>query len=291
MDRHQIIQGRHIGPQELETIRQLLAQNPASSRYRLSRCLCELWEWRDPNGQLKDMAARTLLLKLEQRGFIVLPPKRCVSPNRMRHKQVVSVDHRRDPISAGLKELLPLEIRELNQSPEDLPLFEWLLHCYHYLRHTSSVGLNLKYLVCDRQRRPLSCLLFGSAAWQCAARDRFIGWNGSARQRHLQEITNNTRFLIMPWVQVPHLASHVLGRVVRRLPQDWQAKYRRPLRLVESFVDTSRFAGTCYRAANWIAVGQTTGRTRQEKWHRINAPLKGVWVYPLSPDFRRELST
>jgi len=290
MDRHQVIQGRHIGPQELDTIRELLAQNPQSSRYRLSRSLCELWEWRDPKGQLKDMAARTLLLKLEQRGFICLPAKRCASPNRMLHKQVVSVDHSSDSIAVSLAELLPLEIRELNQSPGDLPLFEWLLHRYHYLRHTSSIGLNLKYLVFDRQRRPVSCLLFCSAAWQCAARDRFIGWNTSARQRHLQEITNNSRFLILPWVQVPHLASHVLGRVVCRLQGDWQAKYRRPLSLVESFVDTSRFAGTCYRAANWITVGQTTGRTRQEKFHRVNAPAKEVWVYPLSQDFRRELS-
>jgi len=291
MDRHPIIQGRRIGPQELDSIRQLLAQNPQFSRYRLSRCLCELWEWRDPNGQLKDMAARTLLLKLEQRGFIGLPPKRCASPNRMLHKQLVSVDHARDPINACLEELLPLEILELNQSTGELALFEWLLDRYHYLRHTSSVGLNLKYLVFDRHRRPLSCLLFGSAAWQCAARDQFIGWSVCARRRHLQEITNNTRFLILPWVQVPHLASHVLARVLRRLRQDWQAKYRRPLSLVESFVDTSRFAGTCYRAANWIEVGQTTGRTRQEKLHRVTSAPKGVWVYPLSPDFRRRLTT
>jgi Druantia protein DruA len=290
MDRHPIIQGRRIGPQELDTIHQLLAQNPDFSRYRLSRCLCELWEWRDPTGQLKDMAARALLLKLQERGLIRLPSKRCASPNRMLHKQVVSVDHPSDPITGSLAELVPLQIRELNQSPRDLPLFEWLLHQYHYLRHTSSIGLNLKYLAFDRHGRPLSCLLFGSAAWQCAARDRFIGWNASARRRHLQEITNNTRFLILPWVQVPHLASHLLGRVLRRLREDWQAKYLRPLSLVESFVDTSRFAGTCYRAANWITVGQTTGRTRQEKLHRLTAPAKEVWVYPLSQDFRRELS-
>jgi len=151
------------------------------------------------------------------------------------------------------------------------------------------VGLNLKYLVRDCQGRPLSCLLFGSAAWRCAVRDQFIGWSPATRQNHLQQVTNNARFLLLPWVRVPHLASHVLSRVLRRLPRDWRRKYARPLDLVETFVDTSRFTGGCYRAANWIELGQTTGRTRQDRNHRLQASPKQVWVYPLAAQFRRRL--
>ena len=290
MDRFQIIQGRRIGPAELDFIRKLLAQNPPFSRYGLSRVLCQSWDWRDPKGQLKDMAARALLLKLERRGLVELPLKRCVSPNRMRHNVVAPVDLPTDPIIDGLPQLAPLSVRDLSQSPADLPQFEWLLHRYHYLSYASPVGLNLKYLVLDRRGRPLSCLLFGSAAWQCSARDRFIGWNVALRQARLQEITNNTRLLILPWVQVPHLASHVLSQVLRRLRQDWERKYARALHLVETFVDPSRFRGACYQAANWIQVGQTTGRTRQNKTMIPSAPPKAVWLYPLTPDFRSRLS-
>ncbi len=289
MDHDCIIQGRAISQSDVLFIRNLVAQNPAASRYKLSRLLCQSWEWRDPKGQLKDMAARSLLLKLAARGWITLPAKRRESPNRMRHKRVCWVEHARQPIIGCLAELIPLQVRELSQCPEDLPLFECLLHEHHYLSHTSSVGLNLKYLICDCQGRPMSCLLFGSAAWKCAARDQFIGWSAAQRERALQQITNNTRFLILPWVQVPHLASHVLSRVLRQLRADWQRKYSRALHLVETFVDTSRFVGVCYRAANWIELGQTTGRTRQDRCNQIQVPPKRVLVYPLSKDFRGAL--
>jgi hypothetical protein len=290
MDTTSIVQGRLVGPKELELIRRLLAENPQWGRSRISRSLCELWDWRAPNGQLKDMAARTLLCKLEQRGCVNLPARRHAPPSRMRPRALLPVDHPTEPIHSPLINLLPLEIRELSQFPRELPLFGWLLHRYHYLSYTSSVGLNLKYLIHDRQGRPLGCLLFGSAAWKCAVRDQFIGWTATARQAHLQEITNNTRFLVLPWVQVPDLASHLLRLVAGRLREDWQRKYTRPLRLIESFVDTSRFEGACYGAAHWVALGQTTGRTRQDRWKRINTPSKEVWVYPLSEDFRQALS-
>ena len=289
MVRDCVIQGRVIGAAQMADIRQLLAQNPALSRYKLSRALCDLWDWHDPKGQRKDMAARTLLGKLAQRGWIDLPAKRRASPNRMRHKRVAAVEHARDPITAALAQLTPLQVHELSQWPEGLPLYECLLQQHHYLSYTSAVGLNLKYLVLDRHGRPLSCLLFGSAAWQCAARDQFIGWSAAQREAHLQQITNNTRFVILPWVQVAHLASHVLGLVLQRLCHDWHRKYARPLDLVETFVDTARFAGRCYRAANWLCLGQTTGRTRQDCWNRISVPPKGVWVYPLSKSFRQNL--
>ena len=289
MDAECIIQGRTIGPDDLTSIRRLLAENPACSRYQLSRLLCQSWDWRDPQGQLKDMAARSLLLKLAARGWIPLPAPRRASPNRMRHKRVPQVDHATEPIQASLRELLPLEVRELSRYPEAQRLFECLLHRYHYLSHTSSVGLNLKYLIYEPGGRPVACLLFGSAAWQCAVRDQFIGWSAAERQRALQQLTNNTRFLILPWVDVRGLGSHVLSRVVRQLRADWQRKYARPLHLVETFVDPSRFAGSCYRAAQWIDLGQTTGRTRQDRWSQIQVPPKRVFVYPLTCDFRSAL--
>lgn len=290
MESNLVLQGRVLCPAELQQVRHLLASHPDWSRYRLSRELCQLWDWRAPNGQIKDMAARTLLLKLEQRGWISLPARRWASPNRMRHKSVAPVEHTPQPITGSLVQLAPLEVRELSGGAEALGLYEWLLHQYHYLSYTSAVGLNLKYLVSDRHGRPLSCLLFGSAAWKCAARDRFIGWTATGRETHLQQVTNNTRFLILPWVQVPRLASHVLSLVGRRLRQDWQTKYARPLELVETFVDTSRFRGVCYRAANWIDLGETTGRTRQDRWNRIQVPPKRVLVHPLTEHFRQALS-
>lgn len=284
------VQGRIIGPAELADIRKLLEEQPPLSRYALSRRLCAQWNWRDPKGLLKDMAARTLLLKLQERGFIALPDKRWESPNRMRHKQISQVEHDTQSIRAELPDLLPLNVSELSQQPEALPLFEWLLHTHHYLSYSSSVGLNLKYLVSDCRGRPLACLLFGSAAWQCAPRDRFIGWNAATRQARLQEITNNTRFLLLPWVRTRCLASHILSRVLQQVRRDWRTKYARELHLVETFVDTSRFTGVCYRAANWIELGQTTGRTRQEKSQRPQASPKRVLVYPLTSHFRSALT-
>jgi hypothetical protein len=283
------VQGRLLSWEQIEGVRHLIEDHPQWSRRRLSQELCRRWEWRDPKDQLQDMAARALLLKLEQRGYLVLPPRRRLASNRMRQKQLRPVAHSREPIQGELAPLRPLTVRELSQWPQERHLYEWLLHEYHYLSYTGAVGLNLKYLVCDCQGRPLSCLLFGSAAWKCEARDRFIGWNPAQRQAHLQQVTNNSRFLVLPWVQVPQLASHILALVVGRLRQDWQIKYARPLQLVETFVDTSRFRGACYRAANWLDLGQTTGRTRQDRSHLIAVPAKRVWVYPLDCRFRRHL--
>jgi hypothetical protein len=290
MDQVTVIQGRVIGAEELEAIQRLLTENPACSRWRLSRQLCQLWEWRSPNGQLKDMAARTLLHKLEQRGYLCLPARRWTTANRMRSKRLLPVEHSTAPIDGPLNRLLPLQVEEISRLSPERALFDWLLHRYHYLSYVSAVGLNLKYMVSDRAERPLGCLLFGSAAWQCAVRDRFIGWNGDTRRNHLQEITNNTRLLILPWVRVPHLASQVLMQVGQRLRQDWWDKYACPLSLVETFVDTSHFTGACYRAANWIYLGQTTGRTRQDRSHRISAPPKAVLVCQLTPDFAQQLT-
>ena len=283
------VQGRLLGPEEIAGIRQLIQEHSDWSRRQISQELCRRWEWRNPKGQLQDMAARSLMLKLQERGLVVLPARRQAPSNRMRRRQLRPVAHSCEPIAGDLAALRPLVVQEVSQRPEEQALYEWLLQEYHYLSYTGTVGLNLKYLVRDHRGRPLSCLLFGSAAWKCAPRDQFIGWSPAARQTHLQAVTNNTRFVLLPWVKVPGLASQVLGRVLRRLRRDWRHKYARPLELVETFVDTSRFTGACYRAANWIAVGQTTGRTRQDRDRQRQVPPKGVWVYPVDSRFRSHL--
>ena len=170
-------------------------------------------------------------------------------------------------------------------------LFEVLLHQHHYLSHRGPVGENLQYLVCDCHARPVACVLFGAAAWQCANRDRFVGWDAPTRSQRLHLLTNNTRFLIPPWVRVRHLASYVLSWIARGLSRHWQNKYGHPIYLLETFVERDRFVGTSYQAANWVRVGQTQGRSRQDRadgtWHRV--PIKDVYLCPLHPDFRELL--
>jgi hypothetical protein len=181
-------------------------------------------------------------------------------------------------------------VRVVGPGSDDARLFNGLLAHEHYLGHRNTVGENLRYLVRDRQGRPVACVLFGSAAWKCAARDTFLGWDRVTRERNLQGITNNTRFLIPAWVQVPHLASHVLGLIARRIRADWQAKYGHSVHALETFVDRSRFQGTSYRAASWVHVGQSTGRTRNDRAHRRPlSTVKDIYVYPLVQDFRRAL--
>ena len=294
-----IIQGRFIGKAEIAQVREIIAEHGQWSRRRISEHLAGLWEWRSASGQLKDMAARTLLLKLEERGWITLPARRRAPSNRMKHKAAMSGEltgelfAREDiaEVRCTVPELLPLSIEEISRGKQagKQSVFSGLLEHHHYLSHRGTVGENMQYLVSERQGNPLACVLFGAAAWQCRARDEHIGWNAATRARGLSYVTNNTRFLILPWVRVPHLASHVLGRIARRLSADWQEKYGHPIHLLETFVDTSRFAGTCYRAANWRMAGVTTGRTRQNKTMIPQAAPKAVWLYPLREDFREAL--
>jgi len=216
------------------------------------------------------MAARTLLLKLEQRGWIVLPARRQVSPNRRRYqpRSVPRSGSSDPPLRGSLADLRPLTLVELSESAaSERAQFAGWLQAYHYLGHRTLVGENV-------------------AAWQCADRDRYIGWDPATRAQRLHLLTNNTRFLILPWAtSIPGLASHVLSRVVRQVGADWQRKYAHPIFLLETFVQRDRFTGTCYRAANWQRVGQTKGRTRQDalegQW--LQAPIKDLYLYPLDP--------
>ncbi|MHB9007882.1 MAG: Druantia anti-phage system protein DruA [Limisphaerales bacterium] len=286
------LQGRAFGPEELRQIQALIGQHGQWSRYRLSRELAALWNWRTPRGQLKDMAARTLLLKLQERGWIGLPAPRRKSPTRSGRAPAAArsaLDE--SPLAGVLPELVPLRLREVSGADQREPRrqLEAALHQHHYLGYRSRVGENLQYWVCDRQDRPLGCVVFGAPAWQCAVRDQWIGWSATQRARSLGGIVNNTRFLIFPWVRVPRLASHLLSLVSGRLGQDWQAKYGQPIWLLETFVDRQRFAGTCYRAANWISLGQTRGRGRQGPAGVMSTTIKEVYVRPLHRNFRGPL--
>jgi hypothetical protein len=285
----QIIQGRAVGEPELALIGGLLSTHPEWNRTRLSRELCAHWNWRNALGRPKDMAARTLLLKLERAGQIRLPARQGLPPNARRNRRVQPVSPPVEPIHGTLRDLQPLRLSVAAPGSDDARVFNGLLAHEHYLGHRNTVGENIRYLVRDRLGRPVACALFGAAAWQCADRDAFLGWDRPTRERNLQHLTNNTRFLIPGWVRVPHLASHVLGRIARRIRADWQVKYGHPVHALETFVDRSRFQGTCYRAANWLCVGQTQGRTRNDRAHRIRAAVKDVYLYPLVADFRREL--
>jgi len=281
------IQGRRLLEAEIEQIRGLIHDNPHWHRTKLSKQLCALWDWRAANGQPKDMACRSMLRKLHDLGLIELPPARRASGYSP--KQHDDVLHSTDPIVTPLSELQPIRVLEVRGDAYFEQLFVCLLSRYHYLGYDRAVGEKMRYLALDRQDRPLAALLFGSAAWKTRVRDQFIGWSAEQRERQLHYVTNNSRFLIVPWVRSKCLASCVLGASVRRLSDDWQRRYGHPIWLVESFVDRSRFAGTCYRAANWQNLGSTTGRTRQDRHHRIKVAEKDVYVYCMHPDFRNKL--
>ncbi|MGH9591902.1 MAG: Druantia anti-phage system protein DruA [Bryobacteraceae bacterium] len=290
MDRPLVIQGRRLRPEDVAGIRDWLEANPDSNRTRLSRELCVAWNWRNGAGRLKDMAARSLLLKLEARGHIRLPPCRTASVNGLRNRQAPPMDHDQRAVDGPLKSLQPVGLEPVAEGGSEALFFKFLLQRYHYLGHRNCVGQNMKYLARDRDGRPLACLLFGSAAWKSAARDRWIGWNDRQRSDHLALVTNNARFLILPWVRVPRLASHLLGRAAARLSADWRRKYGHPVWLVESFVEQPRFAGACYRAAGWVAAGRTTGRTRNDDGRGPQAPIKTVYLKALQADAQRRLS-
>jgi hypothetical protein len=284
-----LIQGRHLSAQNLAQIRTLLLEHPSWHRTRLSRELCELWAWRNEAGRLKDMAARTLLLKLEARGLIRLPSRQRASVNGTRNHRPAEFPHEVAALDAELEALRPLRVEVLGPGSAQRRLFQWLLQRHHYLGHRNCVGENLKYLVCARQGPALACLLFGAAAWRCQPRDAFIGWSDAERQRQLRFLSNNTRFLIPAWVRVRHLSSHLLSLITRRLSGDWQDKYGHPIHLVETFVERERFAGTCYRAAGWLALGATTGRGRNSPGLAPQGSVKEIYVHALRADFRREL--
>ncbi len=285
-----ILQGRQLEPADIERIRELIAANPNWSRRRLSEALCAEWDWRNANGKPKDMASRTLLVKLHARGLIALPPRRQTPSNRMLCRSIQRQLWDTSPVCGSLKDLGPLKVEEVSNDSAARSRFTAALAEFHYLGCRGTVGENLQYTVTDDSGRLLACLLFGSPAWKCHARDEWIGWSPEQRQQHLHLVTNNTRFLILPFVRVPHLASWILGQVLRRLSGDWERKYGHGIVVVETFVESERFAGTSYKAANWIRLGSTTGRSRQDRKHSLKVPVKDVYLYPLRRSYREELT-
>lgn len=281
--------GRAVTHSDVAFIQQLIAEHPSLSRWALSRKLCEAWDWRQANGHPRDMVCRGLMLGLHRAGHIALPPTRRATPNPLASRAkpaVVDVDQ--TPLRGPLRTIGPLRL-ELARRTDREPLFNGLVEQYHYLGHTQPVGEHLKYLVTAGDR-PVACLAWSSAPRHLGPRDRFIGWSPESRRRNIHLVAYNLRFLIPPWVEVPHLASHVLGRMARVLPADWRRIYGHPVYFLETFVDPRRFAGTCYRAANWIVLGRTTGRGKDDQTKRPNRPIKHVLGYPLHRNFRQLLS-
>jgi hypothetical protein len=280
--------GREITQEDILYIRALIAAHPRESRRTLSKELCEAWQWKQPNGALRDMVCRGMLLMLDRAGQIELPPVRFVPRNPLARRvrpAPVLIDS--TPVEGSLDQIQPLEFAQVRRS-EDEPLFNSLMEEHHYLGYEQPVGEHLKYLV-RAQGRPIACVAWSSAPRHIGSRDHYIGWNQEARLRNIRFVANNTRFLILPWVREMHLASHILGLMAARISQDWQRMYGHPIYFLETFVDPERFRGTCYRAANWVLLGKTTGRGKQSNSYVPNRSIKEVLGYPLTKRFRELL--
>ena len=274
-----------ITDEKIAVIRKLIEENPNMGRTKLSVLLCEMWEWRDANGKTKDMSCRDMLRALDKAGMIKLPEPKHITRKGASQSVIKHLVHDETPVTGNLKELRPLRV-EVVSSKSDLVKFKSYIDQYHYLRFDRFIGERMAYMVYSRDGVVLSCLLFGAAAWSCMERDKYIGWGKELRRRRLNLLTNNQRFIILPWVRVEHLASQILSLITRRISADWVQKYGHQICLLETFVENRRFKGTCYKAANWIRVGSTTGRGRNGGHHNAIVPIKDIYIYPLVDDYR-----
>jgi hypothetical protein len=280
--------GRVITDADIGFIRQLIDLNPGASRRKLSAKLCEAWQWKQANGALRDMVCRGMLLMLDRAGQIQLPPIKKRPNNPLARRPIpgpILIDT--TPIESALKPLQPLQVQQVRRTGDE-GLYNSLIEQHHYLGYEQPVGEHLKYVVWSHGR-PIACLAWSSAPRHLGCRDRFIGWDKEARRRNIRFIAYNTRFLIVPWVRVPHLASHILGRMAQVLSRDWEDLYKHPIYFLETFVDPERFRGTCYYAANWKLLGETTGRGKDDQTKRPNRSIKQMLGYPLTPRFRELL--
>jgi hypothetical protein len=280
--------GREISDGDIEFIRELIARHRGKSRRGLSEELCREWGWVQPNGELRSMVCRSLMLALHRAGHIELPAVRQVSRNPLVHRPrpaPVLVD--RTPWEGSFKELGPLTVEQVRRTGKE-KIYNGLIEQYHYLKYTHPVGEQLKYVI-EAGGRPVALLGWSSAPRHLGCRDRYIGWDKEARRRNIRYLAYNTRFLILPWVQVSCLGSHLLGRMARVVARDWERVYGHPVYFLETFVDPERFRGTSYRAANWVYLGRTVGRGKDSVSKRPNRPIKEVLGYPLHRRFRELL--
>jgi len=277
--------GRAISAEDVAAIRKLIADHPEARRRRLSIMLCEAWAWHQANGAMRDAVCRGLLLALHRAGHITLPPPQCGPVPRWRAPRRVEV--LAVPREGSLGDLGPVEIRQVRRTGDEA-LVDSLIAEHHYLGYARPVGEHLKYLV-TAEGWPVACFCYTSAPRHLGPRDRYIGWSMAARKANVRYVAYQCRFLILPWVRVPHLASHLLGRIARQLSGDWQERYAHPIYLTETFVDPERYRGTCYRAANWTYLGMTTGRGKDAPTKRPTRSLKQVYGYPLVKGFRQRL--
>ena len=279
---------RHITSDDVEFIRDLIVKQPDIGRCELSRQVCRAWNWVQPNGYLKDIVCRGLMLKLERDGFLQLPPRKFTPVNPLaRRKSPGKILVSQDPICTTVQALSPVTLRQIRKSADE-KLFNSLIHQFHYLGYSQPVGEHLKYIAYANDH-PVACLAFSSAPYHIRPRDTFIGWDRNALEERRHLLAYNTRFLILPWIRVPHRASHLLGMCARTISQDWLALYSHPVYWLETFIDTERFAGTCYKAANWIFLGYTTGRGKDDQTNKKNRSVKAMYGYPLVRNFREKL--
>ena len=287
MESHKRYSGRLFGPQEVERVREIIRTHPEASRQQLSYRVCEAFDWRKPDGSLKDMSCRVALLRMHREGLIELPaPRRKVTPCRSFTRRTVQAEP--GPLlEAAVHELRDLRLEVVQ--PSTSALWNEFIDRYHYLGYKPLPGAQLRYFAYAGERL-VGLLGFGAAAWKCAPRDEWIGWSREQRHRNLSGIVNNARFLIPPWIRVASLASKLLAMATRSLPGHWEGRYGYRPALLETFVDSERFTATCYRAANWSCVGWTQGRGKLGDHRLGQVPVKGVWVYPLAKDFRARLA-
>jgi len=279
---------RIVTSEDVKFLAGIIADNPEESRRALSIRVCREWNWIQPNGVLKDGVCRGLMLRLHREGHIKLPPrKQPFTGGRQSKQKINNPEIDQTPIFTSVKELQPIEIRQVRRTKFET-LFNSLIEQYHYLGYTQPVGEHLKYIV-FAAGRPIACFVFSSAPYSIRNRDRFIGWSSEmlGKNRHL--LAYNSRFLILPWVKVPHLASHLLAKCARGISADWQTLYCHPVYWLETFVDTELFKGTCYRAANWIFLGNTSGRGKYNKTQKQLTSIKAMYGFPLVKQFRHML--
>ena len=281
-----IIRKRKIAAKDLQFIQSVVYENWNQSRTQISKILCKKWNWVQSNGRPKDMACREVLLTLHRKGLLDYPPPRQAGTNGIK-RDIPKLAVDQTPIYCNLSKLEPIRIEMVRHTDRE-PLYNSLVDQFHYLEYSQIVGNHLKYIAFSGDK-PVACIGWGSAAWAVQSREKFMGWSKSIKNKNLHFIANNTRYLILPWVTVKCLASKIMAINIKRISSDWLKVYNYPLYMLETFVEQERFKGTCYKASNWIHVGETKGMSKKGHKHLKHGKIKDVYLYPLNKNFKRLL--